>query len=104
MSSTEARKSKTVIVMEKEKIYLSLNQFEKKVSILKLSFLPYLVLQSKFLHMLFVTNLKKSYRICWAFLGAYYGGYEGYGYGERPRGCADAWKGSSIWCITFAIY
>ncbi|KAK1379494.1 DNA-directed RNA polymerase [Heracleum sosnowskyi] len=31
MSSTEAQKSKTVIVMEKEKIYLSLNQFEKKV-------------------------------------------------------------------------
>ncbi|WOH04390.1 hypothetical protein DCAR_0623799 [Daucus carota subsp. sativus] len=34
MSSTEARKSKTVIVMEKEKIYLSLNQFEKKVPIM----------------------------------------------------------------------
>lgn len=34
MSSTEARKSKTVIVMEKEKIYLSLNQFDKKVRIL----------------------------------------------------------------------
>ncbi|KAK1388649.1 hypothetical protein POM88_016827 [Heracleum sosnowskyi] len=30
MSSTEARKSKTVIVTEKQKIYMSLNQFEKK--------------------------------------------------------------------------
>ncbi|KAK1379495.1 hypothetical protein POM88_026239 [Heracleum sosnowskyi] len=34
MSSTEARKSKTVIVTEKQKIYLSLNQFEKKVPIM----------------------------------------------------------------------
>lgn len=34
MSSTEATKSKTVILMEKEKIYLNLNQFATKVPIM----------------------------------------------------------------------
>jgi len=36
-SSTEATKSKTVILMEKEKMYLCLNQFAKKVFIRMIS-------------------------------------------------------------------
>lgn len=35
---------------------------------------------------------------------SYYGGYEGYGNGEWPRGCTDGWKRSSIQCPAFAIY
>jgi hypothetical protein len=46
-SSTEERKSKTVILMEKGKMYLQLNQFTKKVLMGSYFFLLFSPLQSK---------------------------------------------------------
>lgn len=102
MSSTEATKSKTVILMEKEKIYLNLNQFATKVSFPGKSFL-FSLCNFNLLHtyISIILPLKRRGPI---FVGSYYGGYESYGYGEWSRGCANAWKRSSIWRITFAIY
>ena len=69
-SSTHERKSKTVIVMEKERIYLQLNQFTKLVSCWNLHFLWEFPM-TKFVYFIVV-----------GFADSYYGNHEGYGYGE----------------------
>lgn len=65
----------------------------------------------QFLDMLLPPNILKWISLKWFlypslfFLtDSYYGGYEGYGNGEWPRGCTDGWKRSSIQCPAFAIY
>lgn len=79
-SSTEATKSKTVVVMEKEKMYLQLNQFAKVVSYILVSF----------------TCLKEPSLIFCVYSAEYsnYDSHEGNGNGKRSRGCPDDWQRS----------
>lgn len=83
-SSTETTKSKTVIKMEKEKIYLYLNQFTTKVD---MSFKSFLLSFFSYVS----CHLFHSV-VALSFIGSYYGSNESYGYGERSRGCPDGWK------------
>lgn len=90
-SSTEMTKSKTVIQMEKEKIYLFLHQFVKKVSRPSLN----------------VVDLSALDSIGWAcdfVIDSNYNRLKSYGNGERPRNRTNGWKGSPFQRITLTFY
>lgn len=97
-SSSEAIKSKTIIQMENEKLYLMLNLFSTK-KVFTIFF--YLCL------CFFVSYNPSLISVMFTFLifslDSYYGGHEGHGNGEWSRSNTNAWKRSSIWRPSYAI-
>lgn len=92
-SSSETRKSKTVIRIEKEKIYLHLNGFTSKVGI------TLWMLHLKYLDLI---DCCTSYFLI-IIVGSHYDSPESYGYGKWSGGCPDDWKRPSIQWIAIAF-